>query len=174
MVDRKTIESLGELLVDGIKEELLKKRPKGKSGIMSNSIASGNLYKNIRYGIIENDDEFIITLIAPEYLGNIENGRKPNNSPGPKGIPPLLNIKQWIIEKGIRKQPRWKMVWAFAMSIKKRGIKPIPIVSEVWKDLIVQYVNSLERSASFNMEKALAVEFEQILGGKAGVRTIKI
>jgi hypothetical protein len=81
-----------------------------------NKLASGSLYDSITYRINKRNSSFQF-----EYAQHgefVEKGRR-------RGImPPVEPIAKWIKQRGLNLSP-----WAVAKSIKKKGIKPYPFIS---------------------------------------------
>ena len=110
------------------------------------SVASGKLYESIDYKIVKTQKGFELVFLALDYYINIEEGRV-------KGMkmPPLVEIRNWIINKGL---PNTKgLDFVIARSIKNKGIKPKPYLRDIESELN-KYTN--------NIEEALLLDFKEI------------
>jgi hypothetical protein len=74
------------------------------AGFSSVANASGNLANSGEFTIASNT----LNILANDYLYFIIYGRNKQNSPRSK--PPIANIKQWLIDKGLTQLSPWAVV----------------------------------------------------------------
>lgn len=130
------LELLGEDLVKGVVEELLK----------ADKIATGKLVRSIDYRIIAKADRLILEVLALPYLENVIEGRRP----GAKQ-PPVSTIIPWVKKRNIKvkgaKTPQ-QSAFVIARSIGKKGIKPVKEVRKVIDDIYSKKERLLAQAAS--------------------------
>lgn len=91
--------------------------------------ATGNLVRSINYKLIEATNEFLIQVIAADYLKYVDEGRAPGK------MPPVDKIIAWAKVRNIQpKPPKYKTIdqvgWAIAKGIQKNGIKPTNVIDK--------------------------------------------
>lgn len=174
MLTKNDIEEIGEVLIERIYQEMEAIRPKGHFGRTGNSIATGNLKRSLRVGVIESDEKFNLQIISLDYLGNLDAGRKPGKRP------PLKEIADWIKTKGLQASAKTRnlseaertkqLTWAIAISIKKRGIKKTDIVKSVIDEVLLEVVNQVTSRGAMRLEKQIEVDFDTILPKEAVIK----
>jgi len=132
----KELELLGEDLVKGIVEELLK----------ADKIATGKLVRSIDYRIITKANRLILEVLALPYLENVIEGRRP----GAKQ-PPVSAIIPWVKKRNIKvkgaKTPE-QSAFVIARSIGKKGIKPVNEIRKTIDEIYSRKEKLLAQAAS--------------------------
>lgn len=109
--------------------------------------ATGKLFNSVDYKIIKTEKGYNLAFLAEKYYINIEEGRAAG-----KKMPPLNEIKTWIIEKGL---PRTKgLDYIIARSIAKNGIRPRPYLRDIESELD-KYTKSIEKALTVDIQLAI-------------------
>jgi len=97
----------------------------GRIMIEEDRVASGKLLKSLKHKVTNTKKGFGIRILAANYYGAVDNGRKKGS------MPPISAISKWATIRGINQSA----VWGIAKSIQKNGIKPANITSKALKNL---------------------------------------
>jgi hypothetical protein len=142
-------------------------------------VATGNLYKSIRYeqGVAKNEKSLDLKFMFPnaEYWKFVDEGvrgamssRKAPRSPfkfgsgkGPKGrLRPAID--RWTVRKGIAPRTaegqftsRKGMVFAISQSIYRTGIRPSYFFTNAYDRTLKQYDNKLEKAVAKDIGNAI-------------------
>lgn len=150
---RKVLEDFGFETVTDLAKNLERKSARGKSGVMGNPIASGDLSESIRFTVKHMGGELVFKLFIADYYKWVDEGRPPTGADAIKGSPTLQEkIREWIKIKGINpygkespaergKRLKAKRItytdaveglsWAISKTIHKIGYKKTDFYSDV-------------------------------------------
>ena len=141
---RKAMDELGEETVKELIKQLIKADKK----------ATGQLIKSIDYRVIEASDDFIVQILAEDYLDIVDKGRR-------KGAkqPPMKALDKWVIAKRIAPRdkkgrfiPRESVKFLIARSISKNGIKPTNVIRKTIDEIYSKKIKLLEKAAVEDIE----------------------
>ena len=155
----------------------------------ADKLATGALYNSINYDVSINGNTVALQVLYNIYLEWINSGRKPGKMPPVDSIlnwiiarriqPPAnarrnilgrfskgFSIKQGRNGKGqytsIKDQAR-SLAWAIAVSIKKKGIKAVPILDDVNSKLYAPMQMAATEAAAIVAEDGLGQEFADFI-----------
>lgn len=116
---KKSIDNFGKEYVKQLVIELINADKK----------ATGNLIRSIDYKLIEATNEFMVQIMAPDYLKYVDEGRKAGK------LPPVDKIIAWAKVRNLQpKKPKYKTIeqvgWAVAKGIERNGIKPTNVIDK--------------------------------------------
>lgn len=129
-----------------------------------NKNASGALYNNITYEIIEDTNRIDVVLTLEDYWKYVEDGRKPGK------FPPLNKIEEWIEIKPIEpyplsngKLPTPKLLaFLIGRKIATEGIEPTHYLVESIEELNNKYEDLLSKAIEEDLGLWLAEAFDEI------------
>lgn len=118
------------------------------------SLATQDLYNNIRPLIQIGDDEVSVSLYLEDYYIYLEKGRKAGK------MPPFPKIRDWVKVKKIASGDNIDNVaWAITKSIGKNGTKPHPFLKPTKEEVNPQFENEL----MYAVQEDIAAYIENVL-----------
>jgi hypothetical protein len=119
-----------------------------KDKLKAGAYVTGKLYNSVKYKIEYGEDSVRLIFLAEDYWINIEKGRKAGSK-----MPPVNEIKKWIIARGIPYKPG--LDYKIARSIAKKGIKARPYMKDTVNQLNNKYDKSIAEALSKDIELSL-------------------
>lgn len=120
----------------------------------NDSLASQNLYNNMRPLIEIDDEELRVSIYLEDYWIWLEKGRKAGK------MPPFPKIRDWVEVKGIASGDNIDNVaWAITKSIGDNGTKPHPFFESTKEDVNARFENEI----MYAVQEDIAAYVEEVL-----------